>query len=206
LDDAFRNCFNVRDLPEALNNEHELVIVASSLDDSTERIVDYLSEEYSVPVNAIFFRVFKDGDREYMTRAWFKDPTGPEPMRARRGISEPWNGKFYVSFSNDQVQNWEDARKYGFISAYGGIWYTRTLSVLEPGNRVWVNVPATGYVGVGTVTAPVVRADYFMIQTEDGEEVPITQPLLTHPTWFLLVLMMITHYSLSVLSGIKQFQ
>ena len=27
-----------------------------------------------VNINAVFFRVFKDGDREYLTRAWLREP------------------------------------------------------------------------------------------------------------------------------------
>jgi hypothetical protein len=46
--------------------------------------------------------------------------------------------------------------RYGFISAGGGRWYSRTLRVLEPGHRVWAHIPQVGYVGIGTVTAPVV--------------------------------------------------
>lgn len=42
--------------------------------------------------------------------------------------------------------------KYGFISAGGGTWYSGTLYNLELGNRVWVNIPHKGYVGVGEVT------------------------------------------------------
>lgn len=175
MDDAFRRRFNVRELPEMLNTAHELIVVTSALDDSTERIVTYLAEEYSVPVNTIFFRVFKDGDREYITRAWLKDPTAMDTSPARRSGGEPWNGEFYVSFGHDRIQHWEDAVKYGFISAKGGPWHTKTLTQLEPGSRIWVNIPGTGYVGVGLVAEPVVRADDFTVMTDDGQHVPITQ-------------------------------
>ena len=48
--------------------------------------------------------------------------------------------------------------KYGFISAGGGTWYSKTLELLSIGDRVWVNIPHTGYVGVGIVTAESVPA------------------------------------------------
>ena len=51
-------------LPDELNASHELVIVAARLDSSTERIVRYLAAEYGARINALFFRVFKDGERE----------------------------------------------------------------------------------------------------------------------------------------------
>ena len=65
LDDAFRERFGVSQMPDEINETHELVIVASSLDDGTERVVRYLAEEYDVKIKAIFFRVFADGNREY---------------------------------------------------------------------------------------------------------------------------------------------
>ncbi|GAJ05486.1 unnamed protein product, partial [marine sediment metagenome] len=60
LDESFCKRFNLQEMPEALNESHQLVIVASKLDESTERIVTYLAEEHNVPINVIFFRVFKD--------------------------------------------------------------------------------------------------------------------------------------------------
>ena len=81
LDEAFCARFGVKQMPEELNTSHELVIVASALDAATERIVGYLANESDVSINAVFFRVFKDGDREYLTRVWLRDPTTPvEPM------------------------------------------------------------------------------------------------------------------------------
>ena len=65
INDAFQQRFHVP-LPDALNDSHELVIVAASLDPSTERIVGYLAAEYGVHINALFSRVFKDEEREYL--------------------------------------------------------------------------------------------------------------------------------------------
>ena len=74
-----------------------------------------------------------------------------------------------------------DARKYGFVSGGGGDFYIRTLTLLSPGDRVWLNVPGEGYVGVGRVTKPMVRVDEFMVPGPDGQEVPITQAPLEGP-------------------------
>lgn len=175
LDDAFRAHFKVTELPENLNSEHELVVVASALDDSTERIVSYLTEEHGVPINAVFFRVFKDDDREYLTRAWFIDPTTLDAKAEEKPSKGEWNGEFYVSFGEGERRHWGDAVKYGFISAGGGTWYSNTLGMLEPGNRIWVNVPGKGYVGVGEVIGPVVKVDEFKVEKENGNSVPITQ-------------------------------
>ena len=163
IDDAYKSRFSATALPEALNENHQLIIVASELDESTERIVTYLSETHNVQINAIFFRFFKDGDREYLTRAWFRDPAGVELSETTGNVREQWNGEYYGSFGGGR--DWECARKYGYFAAGGGMWYSRTLALLEPGSRLWVNNPAHGYVGVGTVMESRVKADEFMVQT-----------------------------------------
>ncbi|MCY2950821.1 MAG: hypothetical protein NTU53_02455 [Planctomycetota bacterium] len=84
-----------------------------------------------------------------------------------------WNGEYYVSFGVVEHRNWEGAVKYGFIRGGGVTWYSNTLSVLEAGARVWVNVPGQGYVGVGVVSEGVVKADQFMVKDEAGQAVPI---------------------------------
>jgi hypothetical protein len=40
--------------------------------------------------------------------------------------------------------------------------------MLSPGDRVWVNIPKKGYVGVGTVEQAVQPASEFTVATEDG--------------------------------------
>lgn len=46
--------------------------------------------------------------------------------------------------------------------------------MLEPGVRIWVNVPGVGYAGVGLVEQPAVPIDSFEVTGEDGTKVPIT--------------------------------
>jgi hypothetical protein len=169
LDQAFCRRFRLAEMPEDLNQSHELVVVASQLDATSERIVEYLAETYDVEINAIFFRVFRDADHEYLTRAWLRDPADAEPISAQavRSKSE-WNGEYYVSFGGGR--DWEEARRYGYVSGGGGSFYSRTLALLEPGGRVWVNVPGTGYVGVGKVMGAVTPIDAFVIRDGSGRE------------------------------------
>lgn len=86
-----------------------------------------------------------------------------------KGEKEPWNGEFYVSFGDDDTRSWSEAMAYGFISAGGGSWYTRTLKLLSEGDRVWVNIPQTGYVGVGRVLETAQISSDFTVMTPDGE-------------------------------------
>src|ERR1022692_3486101 len=57
LSDAFSAHFD-SPLPEEVNQSHQLIILASELDESSERIVEYLAGEHDVPINAIFFTFF----------------------------------------------------------------------------------------------------------------------------------------------------
>jgi hypothetical protein len=186
FDQAFCQRFNTKAVPEELNSEHELIVVASALDESTERIVKYLADYHEVGINAIFFRLFRDGDREYLTRVWLRDPTAVATDGAAESPKGTWNHEYYVSFGGGR--DWDEAVKHGFIAGGGGEWYSNTLLMLSPGDRVWVNSPGRGYVGVGKVVEPRVPAAQFLTSGEGGARVPITAlPLLiaqqanTHP-------------------------
>ena len=181
--DAFLERFG-ETVPETLNDGHQLIIVASELDASTERIVSYLTD-YGVPVNAVFFRYFKDGEREYLARSWLLDPLEAEGRARRAGVGPKqkpvWNGQdFYVSFGVDQQRTWDDAVNYGFISGGGGKWYIQSLNALEPGHRVFVHIPKQGFVGVGEVVETVVPVKEFTVEL-DGQRIPILDAPLRAP-------------------------
>jgi hypothetical protein len=184
IDRAFCTYFNVKEMPEELNEGHELVIVGAEFSAPRERIVNYLASTHKVKINAVFFRVFKDGDREYIARVWLRDPTAIDSAEAAdANEATEWNGEYYVSFGHEPThRNWEDATKYGFISAGGGSWYSNTLHMLTPGARVWANVPGgVGYVGVGSVVEPVVKVDEFTVDDGNGHKVAITKVALKGP-------------------------
>ena len=172
--------------PDQLNLSHELTIVASGLDTSTERIVTYLYNTYSVPINAVFFRYFVDGDRSYLARTWLIDDSKNVDIaiktKASKGAIAPWNGlDWYVSFGEEPAgRSWDDARKFGFVSAGGGDWYSRTLRNLPLGARVFAFIPGNprGYVGVGMVTATAVPSAEAVLEVE-GNQVRFADANLT---------------------------
>jgi len=163
--------------PEKLNEQLQLIVVAAELDHASERIINYLSDNYGVPINAVFFQYFKDGNSEYLSRTWLIDPNEAEAKTSKSPSAkkiEPWNGQdYYVSYGDANNGNlvWEDARKCGFITADGGEWYTRTLKQLSPGARVFVCIPGSGYVGAGEVIEPIKSIKEFTL-TVDGNETP----------------------------------
>lgn len=156
LNDAFQKKFGSTLDEASVNQNVKMVIVAAKMDDGTERIIRFLRETYRVDINILFFHVFQCGSERLISRTWFEEEI-EELAPAEVKQKGSWNGEYYASFGEGS-RNWEDARKYGFISAGGGSWYTKTLSLLSPGDRVWVNIPHTGYVGVGIVTEPARQA------------------------------------------------
>lgn len=175
LETAFDDTFGAS-LPDELNSEQRLTIVAASLDSSSERIVGYL-RTFGVPINAVFFSYLEDEDRRYLARSWLvssDETTAASTAATDRAKKAAWNGvDWYVVYDRE----WEDARRYGFVSAGGGRFYTRTLRNVPVGARIWVHIPQTGYVGVGTTTGPAMRFDEAILPTAEGEQALDALPL-----------------------------
>ncbi len=159
-------------LDDEINHVHQLVVVAATLDARTERIVRYL-ENWDIPVNVLFFDVFKHDGTQFMSRMWLLDPVEIQDNASTgSGVrKEPWNGEFYTSFGHGKERLWDEAVKYGFISAGGGTWYSNTLNLLTKGARIWVKVPNSGFVGVGRVTGARQAASEFQIAEQAALEV-----------------------------------
>lgn len=91
------------------------------------------------------------GAEDYQVRVRNKEQAEQEIRRNKVA----WNGEWYVAYGG---RPWEEARKYGFVSAGGrslsGRLFSRGLFRLPVGSRIWVHAPGTGYLGVAEVTAP----------------------------------------------------
>ena len=96
---------------------------------------------------------------------------------------EAWNGKDFIvniDFAKDastgkEISTWEDSVKFGFISAGGGRWYSRSLNQLFPGARIFAMIPGKGYLGVGKVIEPSTAIRNFMVTDTKGEEISILE-------------------------------
>ena len=74
LDKAFPAKFEGKPLPDTLNLSHRSLIVAESMDSSTERIVQYLSD-LNVPINVATVQHFKTGHgREVLAQVFLVEP------------------------------------------------------------------------------------------------------------------------------------
>lgn len=187
LDDPFEAAFAETfgdSLPDEVNVELQLTIVATELDSSSERIVTYL-RDFGVPINAVFFSYLEDDGRRYLARSWLvskEDAPAAVANTARKSKRAEWNGlDWFVAFGEESGSRvWEDARLYNFVSAGAGAWYTRTLRALPLGARVNVHIPESGYVGVGTVVGPAVRFDEARVTMGNEEPLLSEQPLAGH--------------------------
>lgn len=199
LDAEFESRFGVKLDEETLNTSHQIVLVAVELDDATERIIQYLNDK-GIAINALFFQVFQHGDDQLLSRAWMIDPGTTQANATAtsvrtNGEKEPWNGEYYVSFGEGRARAWDDARQYGFVSAGGGDWYSRTLKLLKPDDRIWVKIPGVGFVGTGIVMGPAVREGDFEFRNASGNRLNPQQALTratyhredSDPEWFVPV-------------------
>lgn len=178
LGEAFRQRFGTELDEDTLNESHQIVLVAAELDDATERIITYLNDR-DIAINVLYFQVFQCNNEQLLSRAWLIDPGETQvnvavTAKPSGEKKEPWNGEYYVSYSADR--NWDEARRFGFIRAGGGRWYSQTLKQLEPGDRIWVKIPGAGFVGVGTVTEAVQSVQSFTIKTPTGDK-PVLEVL-----------------------------
>ncbi len=79
LDEAFNRKFG-HELPDLLNAEHRMLIVAGEIDSSSERIIKYLSEYYGVGINGVTFRFFREDESgsEFLSRVSLVDTSEVE--------------------------------------------------------------------------------------------------------------------------------
>jgi hypothetical protein len=80
---AFSAKFKNQKFPEVINERHAMRIVASEVDESTERIIRYLSEN-SIDINAVQFQFFKADNRQLLVRTFTVDPEQAEINVSRR--------------------------------------------------------------------------------------------------------------------------
>lgn len=176
LSEAFVEQF-ASPLPDAVNADQQFTIIASELDPTSDRIVEFLAKSYGVPINAVFFRHFRDDDRDYLARTWLIDPERIEVSAGGRKTPR-WNGRdFYTVLGRvEETHRWEVASKYGLLNAGGGSWYWKPLRNLRPGHRVFAYVGGAGYVGIGQVTGEMIPAREAKVEI-NGD----LQPLLDQP-------------------------
>ncbi len=129
LDSAFQERFE-KPLPDELNLGHRSLIVAESMDSSTERIVRYLSS-MNVPINVATVQHFKDkGDRSILAQVYLIEPAEAEAKSrttSRRMTRQTVDG----------LQEMANANGIGELYAQMKSGVRGILSAQPYTNRVW---------------------------------------------------------------------
>lgn len=103
---AFQRGFGTVLDEEALNQSHQIVILATALDPSTARIVDQLNAR-AVAIKVVIFQVIQHGGQQLLSRAWLNHPGQTQAHVATaavgRGEKEPRNGEFHVSVGEPHI-------------------------------------------------------------------------------------------------------
>jgi hypothetical protein len=98
LEQAFEKRFE-EELPETLNDHHRMLVVASEIDGSTERILNYLSDTYGVDINAVSFQYFRQDDqREFLARVFLIEPSQVEYSARTKSTSKRRHRPSYADF------------------------------------------------------------------------------------------------------------
>lgn len=154
-------------LPQTLNASHQMVVVASEVDEGTKRIIEYLSEEHDVGINAAFFNVFEADNREWLTTDALLDQEEVKD-RAVKKAQAPWSGYYYVTGGAEEDRPWADMRDHGFFTASGKQFFTKRLDQLSVGDKVFYYQKKNGYLGYGLIASEKLAATDFTLA--DGRQ------------------------------------
>lgn len=161
LDEIYRERFSTSP-PDTLNATHQMMIVAGSMDETTKRIIEYLSEEHGVGINVVFFNIFEQGEMQFLaTDTLLEQEEVVE--RATRKARAPWSGYWYLTAGAESDVAWEDLRQNGYVVASGGKWYSDGLARLSSGDRVFFYQKNAGYLGYGIVKTEMKPASEFSL-------------------------------------------
>ena len=86
-EDSFKAAFLDRfktELPTTLNQLQRVLVVAPSIDDTTDTVVRYLADTYRLPINAVSFDVFGEAGNQVLVRHFVRDQSLiPSPPTAK---------------------------------------------------------------------------------------------------------------------------
>lgn len=87
-DDALEERFLERfatELPDTLNASQRILVVAPTIDDVTEAVVNYLAEAFKMPINAVGFDVFGVPGNQTLVRHFVREPSSvPTPPTSKK--------------------------------------------------------------------------------------------------------------------------
>ena len=128
--------------PETVNGRHRMYIVASSLDSATQRIVEYLSREHGVDINAATFSYFKTEHGEFVARSTLLDEEEVQRRATKRRPIASEEALRDVAVENGVGELWDIAIR-GFSQVAKSQRSQTTVSFnkrLDEGNRAVLSI------------------------------------------------------------------
>lgn len=107
FEEAYQRKFN-HDLPDSVNEQHKMFIIGSEIDSSSRRIINYLSKNYGVDINAITFNYFKDKNCEFIARTFLIEPATQIVKQGTR----------LRNLTEEQLQSIADEKGIGEVYSY----------------------------------------------------------------------------------------
>lgn len=86
------------------------------------------------------------------------------------------NEIYYINVGEGQHRNWDDCKKFGFVSAGGGLRFTDPIRTLEQGDVIVAYLKGHGYVAIGTVMNNAVRVSQFIFKDKPLSEFSLKAP------------------------------
>lgn len=85
------------------------------------------------------------------------------------------NDVYYINVGEGPTRNWDDCKRYEFLSAGGGRVYSDPIKGLEPGDIVVAYLKRFGFVGIGIVKEKAVTVDRFQFKGQFLKDLRLTQ-------------------------------
>lgn len=161
LEKAFEETFGVP-IPNRVADSHLCVLGGATLGRS-EQTLQYLRQEFDVPLFAFRFGHFEADDSEYAVKSWFPDPRD-HPTQFRE-----WNRTLHYFTIKGGERSWEDWTNFGMVQAGQGTKYKKYVQKLSVGDLVYVRRSKDGYLGIAQVTDAAVPVTEF--EVDDGKSI-----------------------------------
>jgi len=88
------------------------------------------------------------------------------------------NQIYYINVGEGRHRNWDDCKRYGFMSAGQGIRFSDLLRTLEQGDIIVAYLKGCGFVGIGIIREKAVRVDDFRFKGKGIRELKLVEPFI----------------------------
>lgn len=124
LERAFRSRFG-SELPDVMNDTHQIIVVASSIDPSSERIIKYLSDIHGLNINAVTFQCFADrSNLQLLGRVFLIEPSEVEMNVIAKSSSKRKPNLTYEQLEQIADQNGVGTLYRQLVEAFRPLFYT----------------------------------------------------------------------------------